>query len=168
MGESSIKPEILVDTSATDEQRKALDGFVAVATTIGPGVVEAALQIESRAPNLMPLLKRVVREEVESVYVAWRAVLATNAHTEILGFDSETEAAIDEDPEHQSLLAARNLLVDQSNESRGLLRPGKPSLLIDNLTAQKEAVRLDLVRRSLSIFAGRVAVAAEQELAEPA
>jgi hypothetical protein len=168
VGEPSIKPEIHIDTSATDEQRTALAEFELIASTMGPGVVEAALQIEARAPNLMPLVRRVVREEVGLVFRAWQTILATNAHTEILGFDTETERRIDEDEEHRALLAARDLVVVQSNESRGILPVGKPSRLVENLKTQKEEIRLGLTRRNLSIFAGRVAVSTEKELAEPA
>lgn len=169
MEDLSTKPELYIAEDATPEQRKALVDFVTIARTADPGVVEDALQIEAQIPeNIMLLVRRVVRDEVELVYNAFGAIVKTSAYKAISGFDESTEATIENDDHYKQLLQERDEVVGQARCSRNIIKPNVQSGFLATFSVREQNLLIEIARRKLCIFAGRLALGAEQELAEPA
>lgn len=160
MDQLDAVPTIIIDDGATEAQRHSLLEFESLARGTESGLIEAALELQAKAKNLMPLVERVTREELKRVYVTWEQIRETSAYSVILGFDDTTEDLIEADDEHSRLLSEKNIAVVQRRQSGQLVRPGKVSVLEASLRQQDEALRDAIMRRKFIIFAGRVALKA--------
>ncbi len=168
MDQLDAVPTIIIDDSATEAQRHSLLEFENLARETESGLIEAALELQAKAQNLMPLVERVTREELKRVYSAWKQISKTGAYSVVLGFDDDTESLIEADEEHNRLLSEKSLAVVQRRQSGQLVRPGKVSVLETSLRQQDEALRDAIMRRKFIIFAGRVAIKTTHEVPESA
>jgi hypothetical protein len=146
----SVQPQMVIDPTASHEQRAALMAFECVAPEFSGSQIVAALHITSITSQHPELVGEVItlitdeRDKTEALFAACRSIIDTGAFQVVSEYDAGTEGAMFKDRTYRDLRAALDNIT--------------PILARDpnRVAAHKEKIRRELAKRSFEIFAGRL------------